>query len=86
MPPSHRRCQAISDLFESVALQQAALAHILNAEGEKLQKVFSIDDISPQTILSTNKSVESMVDSVSHLETILKSKLDLFQDCTCDCE
>ena len=30
------RCQAISDLFQSIALQQTALSHILNAEGEKI--------------------------------------------------
>ena len=39
----HLRSQAVSDLLESVALQQAALAHILNAEGEKLQKVLSLN-------------------------------------------
>lgn len=32
------RRQAITDMIESVALQQTALAHILNAEGEKLQR------------------------------------------------
>lgn len=77
------RIQAVSDLFESIALQQAALSHILNAEGEKLQKVLSFDDIAPQTILLTNKSVESMVNAIANLETILKSKLDLFGDCIC---
>lgn len=77
------RIQAVSDLFESIALQQAALSHILNAEGEKLQKVLSFDDIAPQTILLTNKSVESMVNTIANLETILKSKLDLFSDCIC---
>ncbi len=81
---SHR-CQAIHDLMESVALQQAALAHILNAEGEKLQKVVSTEDVTVDQILVTNKSVESMVNSISDLEIILKSKLDLFGDCICRC-
>lgn len=81
---SHR-CQAIHDLMESVALQQAALAHILNAEGEKLQKVVSTEDVTVDQILVTNKSVESMVNSISDLEMILKSKLDLFGDCICRC-
>ena len=79
------RCQAIHDLMESVALQQAALAHILNAEGEKLQKVVSTEDVTVDQILVTNKSVESMVNSISDLEIILKSKLDLFGDCICRC-
>lgn len=70
--------------MESVALQQAALSHILNAEGEKLQKILSFDALSPETILQTNQSVESMVNSIANLETILKSKLDLFGECLCD--
>ena len=78
------RSQAVSDLFESIALQQAALAHILNAEGEKLQKVFSIPGISPEIILQTNQSVESMVNSIASLESILKQKLDLLDECMCD--
>ena len=78
------RSQAVSDLFESIALQQTALAHILNAEGEKLQKIFSFPEVSPETILQTNQSVESMVNSIASLESILKQKLDLFDDCIGD--
>ena len=77
------RCQAVSDVIESIALQQTALSHILNAEGEKLQKIISIDDISYETILKANRSVESMVNSVSDLEAILKEKLALFAKCGC---
>lgn len=73
-------------MFESVALQQAALAHILNAEGEKLQKIFALEDVTPEEILSTNQSVESMVNSISKLEMVLKEKIDLFHTCGCDCK
>lgn len=78
------RSQAITDLFESVALQQTALSHILNAEGEKLQKILAFEDLRADTILKANQSVESMVDAVSSLETVLKQKLDLFDACICD--
>ena len=74
------RSQAITDIIQSVALEQAALSHILNAEGEKLQRVLAYETIAAETILQTNKSVESMVDSVAQLETVLKQKLDLFGD------
>lgn len=30
---------AISNIIQSVALEQTAISHILNAEGEKIQKV-----------------------------------------------
>ena len=29
--------QAVTDLLESIALEETALSHILNAEGEKIQ-------------------------------------------------
>ena len=78
------RTQAITDLFTSVALQQAALSHILNAEGEKLQKILSLDGLTPETILRTNQSVESMVNSISNLEAILADKIALFTGCNCN--
>ena len=77
------RSQAITDIIQSVALEEAALSHILNAEGEKLQRVLAYETIAAETILQTNKSVESMVDSVAQLETVLKQKLDLFGGCNC---
>ena len=78
------RIQAINDLFESVALQQTALSHILNAEGEKLQKVLSLEDVGIPTILLTNKSVDEMVNAITKLEVVLKMKLDMFNECICD--
>ena len=72
------RSQAITDIIQSVALEEAALSHILNAEGEKIQKMVAMADVTPEILLQTNKSVESMVDSVAQLETVLKQKLDLF--------
>lgn len=80
--PSLRR-QAITDVFESVALQQAALSHILNAEGEKLQQILAFDTISPETVLMANRSVESTVNAIAGLETVLEGKLRLFTGCAC---
>ena len=77
------RSQAITDLLLSVALQQAALSHILNAEGEKVQKILSFDQLTPETILKTNRSVESMVNNISNLEVILTEKIALFKGCNC---
>ena len=78
------RSQAITDLLVSVALQQAALSHILNAEGEKVQKILSFDQLTPETVLRTNQSVESMVNSISNLEQVLVDKISLFGGCICD--
>ena len=77
------REQAITDLIQSVALEETALSHILNAEGEKIQKMVALPDVTPEVLLAANKSVESMVNAVSRLEMILQSKLSGFSDCLC---
>ncbi|MEG0365822.1 MAG: hypothetical protein RR585_03240 [Coprobacillus sp.] len=78
------REEAITDIIESVALEETALSHILNAEGEKLQAVIAISGVSAETLLATNKSVKGMVDAVTRLEVVLQSKLALFEDCICE--
>lgn len=82
-PSTTTREQAITDIIESVALQQAALSHILSAEGEKLQRILAFDTISPETILMANRSVESTVNAIAGLETVLEGKLRLFTGCAC---
>ena len=73
------RRQAITDLFESVALEQTALGHILNAEGEKIQKAMELN-LSFLDMLKINRSVEDMTSAISRLELVLENKLKLF-DC-----
>ena len=59
--------------LQSIALQEAALAHILNAEGEKIQRVVCeakcVDDL-----LNVNESVTNTIQAVSTLEEMLKDK------------
>ena len=74
------RGQSITDIVESVALEQTALSHILNAEGEKLQQIIATENITPQELLDANKSVARMVAKIGRLEMILQSKLELFGD------
>ena len=77
------RTQAITDIIQSIALQETALSHILNAEGEKIQKMVALPDVTPEVLLATNKSVESMVNSISNLEVFLTDKIALFKGCNC---
>lgn len=81
-PGTGTRCEAITDIIETVALQQTALSHILNAEGEKIQKIVGLS--TPEFMLETNKSVQDMVTAISKLELLLQSKLELFEDCLCE--
>lgn len=83
VPGTGTRCQAITDIITSVALEQTALGHIINAEGEKIQKIVASAQ-SAEEMLAVNKSVECMLGAVTRLEMVLQGKLELFKDCLCD--
>ena len=80
------KCCAASSLVQSIALEETAISHILNAEGEKIQKVLSLHTCDPDQILEVNRSVESMIEKVTSLELVLKSKLDLIMPILEDCK
>lgn len=82
VPGTGSRCQAITDIITSVALEQTALSHIINAEGEKIQKIVA-NAQSAEEMLAVNKSVKSMVNAISRLEMVLQGKLEMFEDCLC---
>lgn len=69
-------CQAITDLIESIALEETALSHILNAEGEKIQRVIGFECVDFCQLMEVNESVANMVAVVSGLEQVLKEKLE----------
>lgn len=75
---------ACTDVIESIALVEAALSHILNAEGEKLQKVLATtSDVNK--ILCVNKEINKTIISATHLEHALYAKLSAVLDCgKCD--
>lgn len=68
--------QQITDLIDSVALEEAALAAVANAEGAKIQAMVAMGDVTAQELLCLNKSVADMMDSISTLEDILRKKLN----------
>ena len=73
-------CQAITDLIESIALEETALSHILNAEGEKLQKIISMEQITVDQICEVNNTVMNMVVAIQGLESTLKEKLEFISN------
>ena len=66
--------QQLIDISESIAYEEAALAHILNAEGEKIQKMLTMATTTDE-LLNANRSVKSLVTSTTLLEGILNKKL-----------
>ena len=80
-PGTGTRGQAITDLIQSVALQETALSHMLNAEGEKMQAIINnYDDITPEQLMELNESVIKMINAVTRLEMMFQAKLELFSD------
>ena len=77
--------QAVANLLQSIALEETALSHILNAEGEKIQRILSIDCATVEQILDVNDSVISTISTVAQLEDSLKSKLDTIINNMCCC-
>ncbi|MEG0812806.1 MAG: hypothetical protein RSL74_02585, partial [Clostridium sp.] len=73
--------QQISDLIESVALEEAALGAIANAEGAKIQRFVAMPGVTPSQLLCLNKSVTDMTNAMALLESVLIQKLN-----TVDCQ
>ncbi|MEG1710808.1 MAG: hypothetical protein RR316_03285, partial [Clostridia bacterium] len=78
--PLYNFGQQSTDLAQSIALQQTALAHILNAEGEKIQAMLAAPNVTPTQLLDANTSVQNMIDSISNLECIMKQKIKIVQN------
>lgn len=79
------KCCAAASVLQSIALEETAISHILNAEGEKLQKAISLN-CDQKDLIKINKSVEDMVDKITSLEVVLISKLDLIKPILDDCD
>lgn len=76
----NENCQkSICDILESIALMEASLAHILNAEGEKLQKGICIANTVSE-LVCLNASVEKTITKITNLESHLYSKLVTTQE------
>lgn len=69
-------------VIASIAMDELALSHILNAEGEKLQYILGTLPGGPgscantQEILEVNKSVKDLLDTVMENQMLLKGKLE----------
>ncbi|MGQ3740392.1 hypothetical protein ACUBUI_32355, partial [Bacillus sp. Fil] len=76
------RDDALNLLLSSIAFEELGLAHILNAEGEKIQ--FALGTLpgvtgpgaSLQDVLNINSSVQDTLDMAMKKELLLDSKLN----------
>ena len=71
--------ETIVDLLESIALEEMAMAHIMNAEGEKLQAVikqFDNNDICHTILESSCKDTQSMMNNLIMKEWLLLNRMN----------
>lgn len=82
-PSTITREGSVANIISSIATEESAIAHILNAESEKLQTIINMPDATAQDLMAANRSVKTSVDTVIQLENVLKNKLSLFSDMIC---
>jgi hypothetical protein len=73
--------EAVIDLFKSIAMEETAISHLLNAEAEKIQAFVGLQLDFPtnptnQDILKFNQSVTKLVDVIVMKEWLLFRKLE----------
>jgi hypothetical protein len=79
--PDFSREDAVNAILASIAMEEMGLAHIVNAEGEKIQ--FALGTLEGTTppgsdiddVLDINDSVQKLMSSVSQNQIFLRSKM-----------
>ncbi|MCL2574344.1 MAG: hypothetical protein FWE34_07335 [Defluviitaleaceae bacterium] len=73
---------AINQILSSIAMEELALSHIINAEGEKIQYTLgTLEGIAPeqsptvQQVLDINNSVRRLLETTAHIQLILNGKM-----------
>ena len=74
------RRQAITDIIESIAMEEKGIAAILKAEAKKIQKV--VDCACPESteIVEINNSVCHCLKNIIKLQILLEFKLEEVSD------
>lgn len=81
--PDDSHCKAITRLIDAVAEQQEALARILEAEHEKIEKATQLCGVDVDDLVEIDTSAERMLAAITRLELAIQLKLDLFSECLC---
>lgn len=84
-PIATPRCQAWIDIMDSIALQEAALANLIQAEGSKMQKIIQMEDATASQLFRLNCRITSLMDAITRYELLLQMKLQTASDELADC-
>jgi len=69
-------CHSINLLLSSIAMEEIGLSHILNAEGEKLQKFLKNHQLQSHHFFEINKQVNDLLRSIIKSQLLLQLKLE----------
>lgn len=67
---------AVNLLLASIAYEELGLAHIINAEGEKIQLALGLSGVTIPDLLEVNDSVRKMLKQITKKENVLEDKLE----------
>ncbi|WP_459841599.1 hypothetical protein [Halanaerocella petrolearia] len=77
--PEREQEESLTDLLESIALEETALAHFMNAEAEKIQAVATMmeeEDIDMEDVLEFQDSISKSMRTPIKKEILLQFKLE----------
>jgi hypothetical protein len=80
--PDRCRDDVINDILESIALEETAIAHVINAEGEKIQKVVDCNFPNPEKfcdVLAFESNVTELFQKLIDKQNILLQKMKALQ-------
>lgn len=71
--PKRDQKESLTDLLTSIALEETALAHLINAEAEKVQELVKDD---PEEALAAQEEVRKVLRTVIKKQMLLQFKLE----------
>ncbi|WP_408955248.1 hypothetical protein [Natroniella sp. ANB-PHB2] len=75
--PDREQEEALTDLLESIALEETALAHFINAEAEKVQEIAKkMECMDTDEAIKLQKSVEKAMRLPIKKQILLQFKLE----------
>lgn len=63
-------------LLASVAMEEIGMSHIMNAEGEKIQKILQSEEACVENLIQVSKTVDRIMRSIMKNQMLLLCKLE----------
>jgi hypothetical protein len=77
--PNRTQEQAYVDIITSISLEEASLAHIINAEAEKIQAITGLmqeGQVSPNEVINFQNAIERNIRTTIKMQMLLEFKLE----------